>query len=165
MGGLFGSKKPAAPTGPLPAFTLDARLPNPAILTRGNALPLRLILNNQAQNAPPLIMWSLHIELIAHTYLRAGNMWREEPQSLMLLSRERLGIPIESIGKAAAGEVVVDDSLWRGLIVPMHLAPTFETCNIRRRYELEVRVGLGHGPFNPASVSCAQILMHWRLQF
>ena len=35
--------------------------------------------------------------------------------------------------------------LWDNLPLPNTIAPSFDTCNISRRYELEVRVGLAHG--------------------
>lgn len=39
----------------------------------------------------------------------------------------------------------IDPSLWNRYPLPDSVAPSFETCNIERHYELEVRVGLTHG--------------------
>lgn len=41
-----------------------------------------------------------------------------------------------------------DDSLWSQHCVPLHLTPTFETCNISRSYKLEIRLGIEFGRNN-----------------
>lgn len=39
----------------------------------------------------------------------------------------------------------VDSNLWRQQLLPNIVSPSFTTCNISRRYELEVKAGLAWG--------------------
>lgn len=39
----------------------------------------------------------------------------------------------------------IDATMWNRIPLPNTVAPSFETCNIARTYELEIRVGLAHG--------------------
>jgi len=39
----------------------------------------------------------------------------------------------------------VDPKFWNQVSLPNTVCPSFETCNIARRYELEVKVGLSWG--------------------
>lgn len=55
--------------------------------------------------------------------------------------RVQLGMP----GDAAGTEMVVDNKYWKDRPLPNTVAPSFETCNISRYYELDVRIGLAYG--------------------
>lgn len=48
----------------------------------------------------------------------------------------------------------LDKSLWSRYIVPPFLSPSFETSNIRRRYRLEIRLGIRFGGNNVSFLSC-----------
>ena len=55
-----------------------------------------------------------------------------------------MGVVIGSQADATGAEVVVDDRLWRGVTLPNTVAPSFETCNIARSYQLDIKVGLSY---------------------
>lgn len=42
-------------------------------------------------------------------------------------------------------EMEIDSKFWKQVPLPNTVAPTFETCNLSRYYELEIRVGIGYG--------------------
>ncbi|KAF2453476.1 hypothetical protein BDY21DRAFT_402111 [Lineolata rhizophorae] len=149
--------QPSTPASPTPAepprFSIDARLPNPAILTRGEPLPLRLVATQlspaSSRRGAPLFMQILHVELIGYTDVRAHGIRRRESSSWVLVSLSNMGVALgdaSSPAAAAAGaETVVPDRWWADRRVPATVAPSFETCNLARCYDLEVRVGLGFG--------------------
>lgn len=60
-----------------------------------------------------------------------------------------LGEPTDPIGK----DMVIDSKYWDQVPLPSSVAPSFETCNISRRYELEARVGLSYGKSGKSQVS------------
>ena len=60
-----------------------------------------------------------------------------------------LGNPVEADHKGLNKEWEVPDHLWSHIPLPNTVAPSFDTCNISRTYELEVRVGLAHGGTGP----------------
>ena len=153
--GLF-SKSVSASTSPIPStpsapseparFTVDARLPNPAILTCGEELPLRIIVKQLNARVEPLYLQTLQIDLVGHTRVRAEDAVRTETQSWIITSMSNMeyaiGAPADDVGT----ETEISKKFWAGRPLPNTVAPTFVTCNIRRSYELVVSVGLCFGP-------------------
>lgn len=87
----------------------------------------------------------LQIELIAYTKILAHDLTRTETGSCVVMSRSNMAIPLGNAADAVGAEWKIDPGLWNRLPLPPSVAPSFETCNIERTYELEMRVGLTHG--------------------
>ncbi|KAI9777522.1 MAG: hypothetical protein M1839_008816 [Geoglossum umbratile] len=140
----FRKELPPSTPGPPPRFQVDARLPHPAILTCNEAVPLRILVKklNEFSGAPILTM--LHIELVGYTYIKAHDITKTESTSWIVLTRSHLSIPVGDASDPVDSETRLDPALWDGVPLPNSVAPTFETCNISRFYELEVRVGLSY---------------------
>lgn len=149
-GGLF-RKQSSTPLIPLSTadpirVSVDARLPNPPILTCNEPIPLRIIVTKKSHTPEPMFLQLLQIELISYTNIRAHELVRTEPLSTLILSRSNMNVLIGQASDPMGQEWKIDASLWNRLPLPPNVAPSFETCNISRYYELEVRVGLSHGP-------------------
>lgn len=133
-------------------LSVDARLPSPPLLTCNEPLPLRILVQKLTESSQDVILQTIQIELIGYTHVRAHDLIRKESGSWILLSQSsvnmRLGKGDDPVGK----EWTVDPSLWKRIPLPNTVAPSFETCNISRTYELEIRVGLAHGSNNVANV-------------
>lgn len=142
---------PSSPTasGPPPRLILDARLPNPAILTTNQDLPLRLLMKNMSARTKNVYLQMLQIELIAYTKVRAHEVARTESNSWIICSFSNMAIPLGSPTDAPETEVPVNPEYWSGKPIPNTVPPTFQTCNLSRFYELEVRVGIGYGSYKP----------------
>lgn len=138
---------PAPPGGPPPRISLDARLPNPAILTANQDLPLRLLMKNMSPRTKNIYLQMLQIELIGYTKVRAHEVARTESNSWILCSFSNMAIPLGSPSDALETEVPVNPEYWSGQPIPNTVPPTFQTCNLSRFYELEVRVGVGYGSY------------------
>ncbi|KAF9691888.1 hypothetical protein EKO04_010130 [Ascochyta lentis] len=151
--GLFERKSstmsvPSSPTsGPPPRVVLDARLPNPAILTANQDLPLRLLMKSMSPRTKNVYMQMLQIELIGYTRVRAHEVVRTESNSWILCSFSNMAIPLGSPTDPVETEVPVNPEYWSGKPLPNTVPPTFQTCNLSRFYELEVRVGIGYGSY------------------
>jgi len=92
-----------------------------------------------------IFLQMLQIDLIGYTKVRAHELTRTESGSWVITSVSNLKMPLwnpEDVGKR---EVKVDSRLWDKIPLPNTVAPSFDTCNISRAYELEVKVGLAHG--------------------
>ena len=87
----------------------------------------------------------LQIELIGYTHVRAQDLVRKESGSWILLSQSSVNMPLGKSNEPVGKEWTVDSSMWDRIPLPNSVAPSFDTCNISRTYELEVRVGLVHG--------------------
>lgn len=128
-----------------PRVSVDARLPNPSILTCNEPVPLRLIAKKLTETSDIIFLQMLQIELVSYTKILAHDLTRTESGSWVLLSRSNMGMPLGRPEDPVATDWTIDSKLWSDLPLPNTVAPSFETCNIERIYELEVRVGLGHG--------------------
>jgi hypothetical protein len=88
----------------------------------------------------------LQIELIGITHVRAHDLNRTEFTSWILMSQANMNMPLgNSSEKKSPKEWKLPSRLWDHIPLPNTVCPSFDTCNISRRYELEVRVGLAHG--------------------
>ncbi|KAF2258420.1 arrestin [Lojkania enalia] len=130
-----------------PRFTVDARLPNPAIITCNKDLPLRILVKNMSERNKNVYLQMLQVELIGYTKVQAHEVQRIESNSWIIASFSNMAIPIGSPTDPIGTEVPINPEYWFGKPLPSSVAPTFHTCNLSRFYELEVRVGLGYGSY------------------
>jgi hypothetical protein len=138
-------KKPAQLSDTAPKGEIDARLPSPAILTCNEPLPLRIIAKKLNNSVEHVFLMSLQVHLFGSTEVRAQDLVRTETTQWVLMSLTGLAIKLGSPSDEIRKETVIDQSLWDRIPLPNTIAPSFHTCNLTRRYELEVRVGLGYG--------------------
>jgi len=156
---------PSAPSAPA-RFSVDARLPNPAILTCGEDIPLRIIFKQLGERNEPLYLQTLQVELIGYTKVRAEDAVRTETHSWVITSLSNLAYPIGSPADLEDTETDLTKEFWDGKPLPNTVAPSFVTCNIQRWYELAVSVGLSYGnnkqrvcfPFQKPQVPCLPFL-------
>ncbi|KAI9797196.1 MAG: hypothetical protein M1833_005605 [Piccolia ochrophora] len=146
--GLFTAlqepKMPPPPDEP-PRFSVDARLPSPPILTCFEPLPLRILVQKLSQCLEAAYLRMFQIELIGYTDVRAHQLKRQESTSWVIVSLSNLAIPVGNPSDPVGTETPLDDKMWKDVSLPNTIAPSFNTCNISRSYQLEVRVGLSYG--------------------
>jgi len=130
-----------------PSVTVDARLPNPPIVTCNKEIPLRIIVKLLQPTAHPIFLYSLHITLTGKTRVRAQQVVRVVTNDWVLFSRQGLAIPLAfRIARPDEGAIIdLPATGWQNRLLPSSVAPSFETCNIKRNYELDVHVGIGWG--------------------
>lgn len=142
------SKGPTSPTsGTPPRVTLDARLPNPAVLTCNQDVPLRVLVKNNSERKKNVYLQMLQIELIGYTEVRAHEFTRTESNSWILASMSNMAIPLGSPTDHIGTEIPINPEYWQDKPIPNTVAPSFQTCNLSRFYELEARVGIGYGSY------------------
>ena len=152
--GLFSkSKEPISPgaSSEAPSISVDARLPEPAILTCNEDVPLRLLVKRLNESNGIIFLQSLQISLVGNTKVKAHNVFRTETNGWVLMSKSNMGIPIGAASDHAGAEHIIAENLWRRQSLPNTVAPSFETCNISRAYQLDIRVGLSYSGGRPGS--------------
>jgi hypothetical protein len=148
--GLFGGKRSGSLSNTPPKGEIEARLPSPAILTCNEPVPLRLILRNLNESPEQLYLTGLRINLCGSTEIRAQDVARTETGKWAMMTLKSLMVPIGSPGDKVRTETVVDKKFWDRVPLPNTVAPSFHTCNLTRRYELEVEADLGYGTLDPS---------------
>lgn len=149
MKSLFGGKAKEGSSPVMgnesPSVSVDARLPEPSILTCNADVPLRIIVKKLNGSHEIIKMESLQISLIGNTKIRAHDVHRTENSSWIILSKSNMNYQVGTPSDPVNTETIINDSLWRGQLLPNDVAPTFETCNISREYQLDMRIGLSWG--------------------
>ncbi|GAO15638.1 uncharacterized protein UV8b_04822 [Ustilaginoidea virens] len=137
-----------------PSIEISARLPHPPVLTCNQPVPLRLIAKKLVGCPEQLTLTSFQMDLIGTTEVRAHNLHNKKVNRWVVVSSTDLRIPLTTGPDAAAGsEMVVPDALWRDRPLPNTVAPSFVACNLSRRYEVELRLGVCWGEEAPSSSS------------
>ncbi len=137
---------PSASTVLPPNISIDGRLPDPPIITCNESLPLRVLITKKNDSPAKIYLQILSINLIAFTTVRAHELRREEVSSWTILSLADMKTPLnEVVGSDGSRVLEVDSKLWKQRLLPNTICPSFETCNIMRKYVLEVKVGLQWG--------------------
>ena len=146
-GNPSGTAVPSQRTSLPPSIMVDARLPNPPIVTCNHEIPLRIIIKLLQPTNHPIVLHSLHITLTGKTRVRAQQVVRVVTNDWVLFSRQGLAIPLAfRIARPDEGTIVdLTAAGWQNQLLPNSVAPSFETCNIKRSYELDVHVGVGWG--------------------
>lgn len=92
-----------------------------------------------------IFLQTIQIDLIGYTKIRAHELARTETGSWIITSASNMKMPLGTLMEGTTNEYEVDSKLWNRVPLPNTVAPSFETCNISRTYELEVKLGLAHG--------------------
>jgi hypothetical protein len=130
---------------PAPGVELSARLPHPPILTCLQPVPLRLISKKLTNNPDDVYLISFQMELIGSTEIRCHNLFNKKVNRWVIASDTNLAIPITSAGDEVGKELLVPDDVWKNIQLPNTIAPSFDSCNISRKYELEIKLGVSWG--------------------
>ncbi|PGH34007.1 hypothetical protein GX50_03154 [[Emmonsia] crescens] len=130
-----------------PKFSVDARLPSPPIITCNEPLPLRILVKKLNDSPDTIFLQMLQVQLIGYTHIRAHDLARSESASWTIVSQSNMNIPLGDGSAPAGKEWKIDSSMWDRAPLPSSVAPSFDTCNISRTYDLDIQVGLTHGSF------------------
>ncbi|CAM1501040.1 Fc.00g102020.m01.CDS01 [Cosmosporella sp. VM-42] len=137
---------------PAPSIEMSARLPHPCVLTCNQPIPLRLLAKKLNNSTEQVHLVSFQMDLIGHTEVRAQTLYNDKLNRWVVASGSNLKIPLVSHREEDIGqEIPVPDDLWKNMPLPNTVAPSFVACNLSRRYELEIKLGLSWGIPKPGS--------------
>lgn len=142
-----------------PKIEMSARIPFPTILTCNEPVPLRLIAKKLAATTLPqqqVYLTSLEIVLVGYTEVRVHNLQNTERSAWVILSAPQLPSPIPLFNSPADPENTefeVPPTAWKDRRLPNTIAPSFRTCNLARRYEIEIMLSLTWDPSSPSASS------------
>ncbi|KAL3952985.1 hypothetical protein ACCO45_012928 [Purpureocillium lilacinum] len=144
--GSNGTSADTPGQAPAPSIEMSARLPHPPVLTCNQSVPLRLIAKKLVDSPEQVYLVSFQMDLIGITEVRSHNIYDKKINRWVVVSSADLSIPLTSSPQDPVGnEFVVPDELWKNRPLPNTVAPSFVACNLHRRYELELKIGLAWG--------------------
>lgn len=106
-----------------------------------------------------LYLQLLQIELVAKTRVRAHYLLRDNLTSTVIISKSNMRTRLPENDKT----MQIDKGYWSTIHLPNNVAPTFDTCNISRSYELRIKVGLQHGVDDHVFVSSIPLFLGFLL--
>ncbi|KAF2965554.1 hypothetical protein GQX73_g8023 [Xylaria multiplex] len=128
-----------------PCVEMSARLPFPSILTCNEPIPLRLIAKKLAPVQEQVHLTALEIALVGYTHVRVANLEKIERTRWIVVSALNLSIALGSPNDPVDTEFEIPNTVWGAQRLPNTVAPSFRTCNLIRRYELEIKLSLNWG--------------------
>ena len=131
--------------GSPPTISIDGRLPDPAIVTCNEPLPLRVLVRKLNETSEIVYVQTFQIVLIGYTKIKAHDLERTESSSWVICSLANLQLPLGDSETPANKDMLLDSKIWSSRPLPNTVCPTFETCNLSRYYELEISIGLVYG--------------------
>lgn len=138
-----------------PSISVDGRLPHPTIITCNQPLPLRILITKLNESSATIFLKLIELVLVSNTITRAHQLERKDSGSFVLMSRSNLRqalVPPDTQSQSRK-EIEVDASMWNQIPLPNTVPPTFDTCNLSRSYDLDIKVGLSWGSGNNINVS------------
>lgn len=140
FGGLFGRRPMAAGT-----VAFEARLPNPPILVPTEPIPMTFILKRDADSQGAVYIRTIQVMLGIKTLIAAQGYRRELGYLLPLVDVENLNLtlpPNKNQITIHPEDLLQQDSNFKGLALPDTIPPSFQTCNIARKYTLVLHMGV-----------------------
>lgn len=129
-----------------PSIELSARIPHPSILTCNKPIPLRLLAKKLVDSSAECYLVSIQIDLVGSTIVRCHDLVNTEETRWVVTSRTGLAIPLQrGVDDAIGTETEINKVLWDGKPLPNTVMPSFVTCNLRRSYALELKLGVSWG--------------------
>ncbi|KAH6621871.1 hypothetical protein C7974DRAFT_414556 [Boeremia exigua] len=95
-------------------------------------------LNQHPQN---LYLQSFQMLLVGYTDIRAGTATHGHMSFWTLQSLSNVGLQIFSASDPSGKQSKIDSRLWDNVVLDESVVPDFATCNLERRYELEILMG------------------------
>ncbi|KAK7749198.1 hypothetical protein SLS62_008380 [Diatrype stigma] len=138
-----------------PSIEMSARIPHPSIITCNQPLPLRLLARKLTPfpASSPVYLTGLEIALVGYTHVRVQDLHHDEVTRWVVFAASNLHIELKfppddaSGGGAESSDEfeIPAEGLWAGRALPNTVAPSFRTCNLARRYEIDVKLSLSWG--------------------
>ncbi|QKX54175.1 uncharacterized protein TRUGW13939_01259 [Talaromyces rugulosus] len=122
---------------------VSATLLNGSFLFLGQAIPLAVEVTNTNQSSNDIFLLDFQSMLFETTEVRAQGAAESVTRAWMVQTIANLQQPFVPEFRNDETVCVVNNNLWSRHNVPLFLTPAFETCNISRRYKLEIRLGIG----------------------
>ncbi|RKF72020.1 putative e set [Golovinomyces cichoracearum] len=121
-----------------PKGELHAQLPWPAMIMCKGAIPLKLMVRKLNRSFEPLFLVPLALNVLERVNVQANEQRKTVMSTWVIANLSGLSVQIGSSFDGEGTEIVINHSLWEKFLLPNTVAPSFNTCNIERNYQLDI---------------------------
>ena len=100
-----------------PSISFDGRLPDPAIVTCNEPLPLRVLITKLNDSPAVIFLQLLEVVLVSTTVTRAHELEREDSGNFILMSMSNLKLPLQC-SETKPNEMQIDPKFWNQIPLP-----------------------------------------------
>ena len=100
-----------------PLISFDGRLPDPAIITCNEPLPLRVLVTKLNGSPATIYLQLIELVLVGITYTRAHELQREDVHNFIIMSLSNLKVPLQA-PERNPNDMTIDPSLWNQIPLP-----------------------------------------------
>ena len=100
-----------------PLISFDGRLPDPAIITCNEPLPLRVLITTLNDSSGTIFLQLIEIVLVGITTTRAHELQREDVHNFIIMSLSNLKVPLQA-PERSPNEMTINPSLWNQIPLP-----------------------------------------------
>ncbi|KAF2703096.1 hypothetical protein K504DRAFT_495768 [Pleomassaria siparia CBS 279.74] len=123
-------------------ISIEARFPQDYGLTCGSDISMSLGIKKRTDYQGTLHLQSFQTLLVGYTDIGGQFTEQSQVEFWMVQSVSNINLQISNAHDAVDSERYVHEELWEGKPLPMSVIPSFKSCNVERRYELEISMGL-----------------------
>lgn len=124
-----------------PDFQLTRSLNISTQSPQDRKITMGLCVTKLNQHPQDLYLQSFQMLLVGYTDIRAGTATHGQMSFWTLQSLSNIGLQVFTASDASGTRRHIDPRLWTGVTLDDSVVPQFATCNLERRYELEVLMG------------------------
>lgn len=121
---------------------IDTRLSNGPSLSLGHSLPLGIEITKFGDCNCQVFLKEFQTMLIETTQIRAEGSYESFDRFWLIQTTANMKQAIFPDFVPSGFTACLPEELWASHRLPSSLAPNFEICNIKKTYQLEVRLGL-----------------------
>ena len=100
-----------------PIISFDGRLPDPAIITCNEPLPLRILITKLNDSPATIFLQLIELVLVGITTTRAHELQREDVHNFIIMSLSNLKVPLQA-PERSPNNMTIDPSLWDQIPLP-----------------------------------------------
>ena len=100
-----------------PSISFDGRLPDPAVVTCNDPLPLRVLITKLNDSPAVIFLQLLEVVLIGITVTRAHELEREDFSHYIVMSTSDLKLPLQC-SETKPNEMQIDPKFWNQIPLP-----------------------------------------------
>jgi hypothetical protein len=129
------------------SFRIDTELLNGPCLLLGKSVPLVISVTKLGNWHCPIVLNEFQTMLVERTQVKAQGVTESSISTWIVQSTANMNYPIGLAESEMDSMAKLRESMYSRYLLPPGLTPSFEVCNIKRTYRLNVRLGFLVGSY------------------